>query len=145
MINRVNLSKTISILLSISNINALTFCQHICNSVDEKFTLMGLPFEEYLAEIKSELVQEKEIEVMERKEHKKRLLEHETMYGAGKTLTPIGNITRTPNKSRRLDSKSRLQTPGSTNRLDRLGASNSKRVTKVKIFYGIKIAYFSEF
>ena len=90
---------------------------------------MGIQFEEYLREIKSELSQEKEIEAMERKESKRRLLEHETMYGAGKTLTPLAaNLTRTPNKSRRLDSKSRLQTPGSVKRLDKLGTSASKRV-----------------
>ena len=88
---------------------------------------MGMPFEEYLMEIKSELNQEKEIEAMERKETKRRILEHETMYGVGKTLTPIGNLTRTPNKTR-IQSKSRLQTPGSVKRLDRLGASSSKRV-----------------
>ena len=88
---------------------------------------MGMPFEDYLTEIKSELNQEKEIEAMERKETKRRILEHETMYGVGKTLTPVGNLTRTPNKTR-IQSKSRLQTPGSVKRLDRLGASSSKRV-----------------
>ena len=90
---------------------------------------MGMLFEEYLMEIKSELNQEKEIEAMERKETKRRILEHETMYGVGKTLTPIGNLTRTPNKTR-IQSKSRLHTPGSVKRLDRLGASSSKRVGK---------------
>merc|ERR1711997_901792 len=56
--------------------------------------------------------------------------EHETMYGVGgKPLTPISNLTRTPNKSRRVDNKSRLQTPNSISRklaaVDKLGGSTS--------------------
>ena len=102
---------------------------------------MGIPFDDYLSEIKSELSQEKEIEAMERKESKRRLLEHETMYGVGKALTPIGNLTRTPNKSRRIDSKSRLQTPGSMKRLDKLGTSSSKRVISTKWYEWDGILY----
>ena len=102
---------------------------------------MGIPFDEYLREIKSELVTDAEIEKMERKEKHRKLLEHETMYGVGngKPLTPISNLTRTPNKSRRLDSKSRLQTPGSLRKLasvERLGThSASKRVSDNNIFF----------
>ena len=93
---------------------------------------MGIPFEEYIQETKSELVKDTEMEKMERKERNRKLVEHETIYGVGKALTPINNLTRTPNKSRRMDSKSRLHTPGSMRNLgngERLGISTSaKRV-----------------
>jgi len=104
--------------------------QHYDDHHDAKFSLMGIPFDDYISEIKSELEIDAKIDQQERKEHKRKLLEHETMYGAGKNLTPIINQTRTPNKSRRMDSKSRLHTPGSMRKfasVDRLGVSSSSK------------------
>ena len=95
--------------------------------------MAGIPFEEYIREIKSELVKDTEMDKIDRKERNRKLVEHETIYGVGKALTPMGNLTRTPNKSRRMDSKSRLNTPGSMRNLrngEILGttSSSSKRV-----------------
>ena len=96
---------------------------------------MGLPFAQYIEERKAEHGEEKQMETMQRKDMKRKLLEHETIYGTGKPLTPINNMTMTPNKSRRmLDPKSRV-TPGSSmrklNTLERLGhPSSAKRVSE---------------
>ena len=97
---------------------------------------MGIPFHDYISEIKSELEIDAKMEQQERKEQKRKLLEHETIYGVGKALTPMNNQTRTPNKTRRIDSKSRLHTPNSMRKLasvDRLGVSSSSKRVSAKI------------
>ena len=113
-----------------NRINIFVFFAHL----DSIFTLMGMPFNQYIEETRAECEVDAKFEQMERKEQKRKLLEHETMYGVGgKPLTPISKVTRTPNKSRRVDNKSRLQTPNSISRklaaVDKLGGSTSyKRV-----------------
>ena len=118
-------------------INIFVFFAHS----DSKFTLMGMPFNQYIEETRAESEVDAKFEQMERKEQKRKLLEHETMYGVGgKPLTPISNLTRTPNKSRRVDNKSRLQTPNSISRklaaVDKLGGSTSYK--RVNVFLDIK-------
>ena len=104
---------------------------------------MGMPFNQYIEETRAESEVDAKFEQMERKEQKRKLLEHETMYGVGgKPLTPISNLTRTPNKSRRVDNKSRLQTPNSISRklaaVDKLGGSTSYKRVKLFFRYGNK-------
>ena len=103
-----------------------------------------MPFNQYIEETRAESEVDAKFEQMERKEQKRKLLEHETMYGVGgKPLTPISNLTRTPNKSRRVDNKSRLQTPNSISRklaaVDKLGGSTSYK--RVNAFLDIKKEY----
>ena len=103
-----------------------------------------MPFDQYIEETRAESEVDAKFEQMERKEQKRKLLEHETMYGVGgKPLTPISNLTRTPNKSRRVDNKSRLQTPNSISRklaaVDKLGGSTSYK--RVNVFLDIKKEY----
>ena len=123
-----------------NRINIFVFFAHL----DSKFTLMGMPFNQYIEETRAESEVDAKFEQMERKEQKRKLLEHETMYGVGgKPLTPISNLTRTPNKSRRVDNKSRLQTPNSISRklaaVDKLGGSTSYK--RVNVFLDIKKEY----
>ena len=103
-----------------------------------------MPFNQYIEETRAESEVDAKFEQMERKEQKRKLLEHETIYGVGgKPLTPISNLTRTPNKSRRVDNKSRLQTPNSISRklaaVDKLGGSTSYK--RVNVFLDIKKEY----
>ena len=106
-----------------------------------------MPFNQYIEETRAESEVDAKFEQMERKEQKRKLLEHETMYGVGgKPLTPISNLTRTPNKSRRVDNKSRLQTPNSISRklaaVDKLGGSTSYK--RVKLFFRYQKRMFSD-
>ena len=102
---------------------------------ENKFELMGMQLEDYINEKKIDLEGETYFEKKQKKDMKRKLVEHETIYGVGKPLTPISNMTVTPNRSRRIDSKSRMLTPGSSMgrfpSVSRLApSSSSKRVSE---------------
>lgn len=77
------------------------------------FTIYGVPFAQYIEDKKSEQGEETEFEKFQKKNMRKKLTEHETIYGSTprKPLTPM-NVTTTLAKSRHLEAPSNR--PGST-------------------------------
>lgn len=71
---------------------------------ENKFMIHGLPFVEYMQLMKVEHGEESEFEKVQKKDMKKKLIEHETIFGSipRKALTPM-NATTALSKTRQLD------------------------------------------